>query len=95
MEVRFLIDRDTGLPHIDRHGVSERQARDVLRNGEADVSAEDGARMAEGQSADGRYLRVVYRLNESDDSILVVTAYDLSPKALKALRKRRRRRSRR
>ena len=95
MEVRFLIDLDTGFPHVDRHGVSEREVLDVLRKSEADVPAEDGARMAEGQSESGRYLRVIYRMNDMDDSILVVTAYDLPRKALTALRRRRRRRNQR
>ncbi len=94
MTVRFLIDHDTGSPHILQHGVREREALEILRHGEADVAAKDGARMTEGQTQGGRFLRVVYRVNEIDDSILIVTAYDLSPKALTALRKRRRRHQR-
>ncbi|HZZ45110.1 MAG TPA: hypothetical protein VFE58_19395 [Tepidisphaeraceae bacterium] len=92
MDVRFLYDLDTGLPHIEQHGVSSYEALQVLHRREADAPAKDGARMAEGQTDAGRYLRVIYRSNEIDHSILVITAYDLTGKPLQAFRKRRRRR---
>ena len=44
--------------------------------------------MALGQTEQGRYLKVVY-VPDREDSIFVITAYDLGPKALKALRRRR------
>src|SRR5690242_4332029 len=73
MEVRFLVDLDTGLPHIDQHGVTPTQVLDVLRHRKDDAAGRDGARIAEGQTAEGRYLRVIYRVIGFDNSILVVT----------------------
>ena len=46
--------------------------------------------MAIGQTAAGRYLRVVYVPDPAPSSVFVITAYELGPKALKALRRRRR-----
>jgi hypothetical protein len=45
--------------------------------------------MALGQTAAGRYLKVIYR--KKADEILVITAYDLRGKELIAYRRRRRR----
>lgn len=92
MEVRFVIDLESGLPHIDRHGVSTREVLEVLHRREAEVPSRQGTRLTEGQIEAGRILRVIYKINPLDDSILVITAYDLQGKALKAFRKRRRRR---
>jgi hypothetical protein len=39
----------------------------------------------------GRYLRVIYVPDPEPDSLFVITAYELGPKALRALRRRRRR----
>ena len=91
MVVRFLIDRDTELPHIEGHGVSPEEVLDVLRGPSHHGPGRDGSRIAEGQTMHGRYLRVIYRENENDGSIFVITAYDLTPKQKKAYRRRRRR----
>jgi len=92
MDVRFLVDRDTGLPHIYGHGVNELEVLELLRNRHEDAPGREGTRIAEGQTLAGRYLRVIYRLNELDHSILVITGYDLAGKARKAFLRRRRRR---
>lgn len=94
MVVRFLIDRDTGLPHIDGHGVSPAEVLEVLRGPSDHGPGRDGTRVAEGQTLYGRYLRVIYKENEDDSSIFVITAYDLLGKAKSAFRRRRRRRGR-
>jgi hypothetical protein len=44
-----------------------------------------------GRTEAGRYLQVVYVPDAGGDSAFVVTAFDLSPKAKQALRRRRRR----
>ena len=44
-----------------------------------------------GQTESGRYLRVIYVPDLEWDSAFVITAYDLGPKARKALRRRHRR----
>jgi hypothetical protein len=92
MVVRFLIDPDTELPHIEQHGISPTEVLDVLRGRSDHGPGKDGTRIAEGQTQGGRYLRIIYKESDSDNSIFVITAYDLSGKAKAAFRRRKRRR---
>ena len=92
MDLRFYIDPETDEPHIWEHGVSEDEVAQVLRAPLEDRAGRDGARIALGQSASGRYLRVVYVLDSTPGSAFVITAFELGPKAKRALRRRRRRR---
>ena len=89
MRTRFYIDPNTGLPHVLVHDVSEDEVIDVLEQPVEDRSGRDGSRVALGQTAAGRYLRVVYVPDSERDSAFVITAYELSGKPLAALRKRR------
>ena len=91
MRVRFYYDPATGEPHILRHGVDEAEVEDVLNRPLEDRPGHEGARVAVGQTTNGRYLRVVYVPDPEPHSVFVITAYDLGPKALNALRRRRRR----
>ena len=91
MVVGFFIDRETGLPHIYEHGISPTEVLEVLRGPADHAPGRDGTRIAEGQTLQGRYLRVIYRENEADSSIFVITAYDLMGKAKSAYRRRRKR----
>jgi hypothetical protein len=92
MIVRFYTDPD-GSPHVMQHGVTPEEAIEILRGAAYHGPAKNGARAAEGQTHHGRYLRVIYRQDEVDGIILVITAYDLSGKAKTAYRRRRRKRS--
>ena len=89
MELRFYFDSESGEPHIYKHQVSEREAEDVLRRPIEDRAGRDGARVAIGQTKAGRYLRVVYVPDPEPESLFVITAFDLGPKALRALKRRR------
>ncbi len=93
MKVRFYIDRESGEPHVARHGVSEQEVHDVLARPLEDRPGRDGSRVALGQTAAGRYLRVIYVPDAERDSVFVITAYELGPKAKHALRRRRRKKS--
>ncbi len=93
MDLRFYVDPETGEPHLHRHGVSEEEAEDVLARPLEDRPGYDGARVALGQTRDGRYLRVVYVPDREPGSVFVVTAFDLGPDALRALSRRRRKKS--
>ena len=93
MVVRFYVDPVTGWPHIHGHDVGESEVEDVLARPLEDRPGREGARVALGQTQAGRYLRVVYVPDPDPDSVFVITAYELGPKALKALRRRRRRKS--
>jgi len=75
------------------HGVSEQEAREVLARPLEDRPGREGSRVALGRTAAGRYLRVIYVPDPEPDSVFVITAYDLGPKAKRALRRRRRRKS--
>ena len=91
MELRFYEDPDTCQPHICSHGVTEDEVRQVLANPGVDRPSSDDSRTALGQTALGRYLRVIYVPDPGGDSAFVVTAYELQGKQRKAYRRRRRR----
>jgi hypothetical protein len=88
VEVRYYIDARTNRPHIYNHEVTEREVEDVLDRPMEDRPAKDGSRVALGQSQAGRYLRVIYVPDPVPGSVFVVTAYEIGPKARKALRRR-------
>jgi hypothetical protein len=92
MHVRYYRDPDTGEPHIYEHGVSEEEVEYVLRHPSEDLPAKDRARAALGQTAAGRYLRVIYVPDPERESVFVVTAFELRGKPLQAHRRRVRRR---
>ena len=95
MNIRFNTDRETGLPHIYKHGVNEDEVEDVLLNPGEDRAGSNNSRAAIGQTRAGRYLRVIYLHDPQPDSVFVITAYDLKGKPLTAYRRRQRRRGRR
>lgn len=91
MEIRFWTDPETDLPHILNHGVSEGEVEEILRGSGEEFPGRNRSRIRVGQTAAGRYLQVVYVPHDDGRGLFVVTAYDLSPKARKAFRKRQRR----
>jgi len=92
VDIRYYIDPETELPHMYRHDVAEQDVEDVLRRPMEDRPGREGARVALGRSRAGRYLRIIYVPDPVPDSVVVITAYRLGAKALRALRRRRRRR---
>ncbi len=94
VDVRFYLDSATGEPHIWSHGVDEEEAEEVLRSPGEDRPGRHGSRVAIGQTASGRYLKVVYVRDPKPDSIFIITAYELRGKALLAYRRRQRRKHR-
>jgi hypothetical protein len=95
MDVRYFLDSDTDEPHIYDHGVTEEEVEYVLRHPGEDRPGSDDSRHALGQTAAGRYLRVIYVPDPGSDSVFVVTAYDLRGKPLQAYRRRNRRKGKR
>tara|TARA_Y100001954_G_scaffold157248_1_gene167039 strand:+ start:227 stop:508 length:282 start_codon:yes stop_codon:yes gene_type:complete len=91
MNLRYYIDPETAAPHIHNHRVSEAEVEEVLTRPGEDRPAQDGARMAIGQTSSGRFLRVIYVPDPKPGSVFVITAYELTGKALLAYRRRRRR----
>ncbi len=94
MKVRFYLDAETGLPHIFGHGVTEEEVRQVLNSRGESMAAPRGSRMKLGKTWAGRYLQVVYVVDEAPDSLFVITAYELRGKAKTAFRRRQRRKPR-
>ena len=90
MRIRFYIDPESGEPHIARHAVGTNEVRDVLARPLEDRAGREGSRVALGQTRAGRYLRVIYVPDPQPESVFVITAYELGPKAKHALRRRRR-----
>lgn len=93
MELRFYRDPETSQPHIYRHQVDEQEVEDVLLRPIEDRPGKEGSRVALGQTRGGRYLRVIYVADPSPGSVVVITAYDLGPKSLRALRRRRKKKA--
>jgi len=91
MELRFWIDPETDLPHIFDHGVTEEEVRQVLSRRGEELPGSDRSRIRLGQTEAGRYLQVVYVPDAVGDGAFVVTAFDLTPKAMRAFRRRQRR----
>lgn len=87
---RFYIDPATGLPHIYGHQVDEDEVTEVLEKPDEDRAGRDGSRIALGQTASGRYLRVIYIPDPEPGSVFVITAYEIAGKQLAAFRRRRR-----
>ena len=94
MALRFYKDRDTGLPHIYNHDVSEEEVEQALRHPGEDRPGSEGSRVAIGRTDTGRYLRVIYVPDPEPNSNFVITAYELHGKSLFAYRRRRRKRGR-
>jgi hypothetical protein len=88
--IRFYKDSETDLPHIYRHEVTEQEVEEVLKRPIEDRIGREGARVAVGKTSSGRYLRVIYIPDLERDSLFVITAYELGPKARRALQRRRR-----
>ena len=95
MDVRYFHDPETGEPHIYGHGVTEDEAEFILRHPGEDRPGSEDSRHALGQTAAGRYLRVIYVPDRGADSVFVVTAYELRGKTLQAYRRRIRRKRKR
>jgi hypothetical protein len=93
MDIRYFIDPETGLPHIYRHHVMEKDVEDILRRPIEDRPGREGSRVALGRTESGRYLRIIYVPDPIPDSVSVITAYPLGWRALRALWRRHRRRT--
>ena len=93
MKVRYYIDPTTDLPHIYNHDVDEVEVEEVLAQPGEDRPGRDESRVALGKTTDGRYLRVIYVPDPGPQSMFVITAYELTGKALAAYKRRRRKKS--
>ncbi len=72
LRTRFYLDPATDAPHIHNHQVDKDEVIDVLERPGEDRAGQDGSRVALGQTASGRYLRVIY-VPEAE-GVFVITA---------------------
>lgn len=91
MELRFWIDPETGLLHIFDHRVTEEEVRQVLSRTSEEFPGRDRSRISLAQTEAGRFLQDLYVPDNVAESAFVVTAFDLTPKASRAFRRRQRR----
>ncbi len=89
-EWKMLIDPETDEPHIYKHGVTEEEVEEALRNRGDDFPGRNATRIALGATDFGRHLQVIYLPEPDWDALFVITAYDLRGRALAAFRRRRR-----
>lgn len=95
VDLRFLLDPETGEPHIYEHGVTEEEVEEVLDNPGEERPGRGNSRVVIGATEAGRILRVVYVPDPHPHTLFVVTAYDLRGRPLAAYRRRQRRKGRR
>ena len=89
MFYRYLNDPETQLPHIYDHGVSEQEAEEVIAGAPIAEPSTNDSLIAVGRTRAGRLLKVVYKVDDwPPDSLFVITAYDATPKANAAFRRR-------
>ena len=77
---------------MQRHGVAEHEAEEVLAKPGEDRPGKEGSRVAIGQARSGRYLRAIYVPDPEPESVFVITAFELRGKPLTAYKRRMRRR---
>lgn len=75
--------------HIARHGVDPSEVEEVFRRSPLIQKGREGAYLAWGQSAVGRYLLVVF-VRREDGTARVLTARDMSDREKRRYRRRRR-----
>jgi hypothetical protein len=90
VRIRYYIDPATGLPHIYEHGISEHEVEAILERPLQDIRGREDSRIAIGQTEEGRYLKVIYIPDPIPQSVFVITAHELGPKAKRAVRRKRR-----
>jgi hypothetical protein len=88
VRVRFYIDPETGEPHIWRHHVSCEEAIEILARPIETRASQGTSRVANGRTAAGRYLRVIYVPDPEPFSVFVVTGWQLEGQSLKGMRRR-------
>jgi hypothetical protein len=91
-KLRSCLDPGTGQTHISNHDVDEEEVEELLTSPGEDRPGRDGSRVAIGQTAGGRYLRMIYVRDPEPESVFVITAYEPRGKPLPAYRRRQRRR---
>ena len=75
--------------------MTEAEVEEVLSSPGEDRKGTENSRVVIGQTAAGRYLRIIYVPDAEPESAFVITAYTVEGKALEAYKRRRARKPRR
>ena len=92
MRIRYYRDLDTGVAHIEGHGVRKYEVAEVLRRPLENLPGQRNSRIVIGRTVAGRLLKVICVPDEAGEGVFVITAYDLTGKPLKAHQRRMRKR---
>jgi hypothetical protein len=87
LRLRFYLD-PSGEPHIYGHNVTEAEVEQVLAAPLETIRGKGTSRVVIGQTRSGRYLKVIYSLDDDNEGAFVVTAFDLPWKQVHALKRR-------
>jgi hypothetical protein len=93
MNVKFHTNPD-GAPHLHDHGVTEDEVIEALSRPIEQTRGNDDSTILIGRTSAGRVLKIIYADARDGDGIFVITAFDLPPKQLRALRRRQKRKPR-
>jgi hypothetical protein len=87
MRVRFNRNAD-GEPHIHDHHVEVSEVLEALDDTLECIAGTADSTIVIGRTRGGRVLKVIHAPSRDGDGIFVVTAYDLPPKQVRALKRR-------
>ena len=87
MNLRFHLDQ-AGQPHMWKHNVSVEEVAHILRDPLESIKGRGASIIAIGRTRAGRYLKVIYSPDDVGDGIFVISAFDVSRRQIRALKKR-------
>ena len=85
--MRFHTNPD-GQPHIHDHGVWENEVLEAMARPLEQTSGRDQSTILIGRTIAGRVIKIIFTDARDGEGIFVVTAFELPPKQLRALRRR-------
>jgi hypothetical protein len=89
--MRFHHD-SSGDPHIWSHNVSEQEVAEALVDRLESIRGRGTSIISIGRTRAGRYLKVIYSPDDFGADIFVITAFDVPPKQIRAVKRRLKRR---
>jgi uncharacterized DUF497 family protein len=76
MDFEFYFDTDIGMPHTEKHGVSEQEIDEFFNDCKIfEYEREDNSFIAIGKLKSNRFLQVIYR-KKPDNAYFIITAFD-------------------
>jgi hypothetical protein len=91
VNLRFNLD-PSGDPHVWNHNVGEQEVAEAMGSQLESIRGRGTSLIVLGLTRAGRYLKVICSPDEIGDGIFIVTAFDLPPRQIKALKQRLKRR---